>query len=77
MKEDTYQDFIQNAPEKKAQAIIDFRGVIIEHMDPWDHLAMDPKATEKQKEKIKNQKRRAYVEMIKAQANFSMDYTCK
>lgn len=76
-REEIVRDYIENAPEKKAQAIIDFNDSIILQMEMWDQLATGPKSTDKQKERAKRGKKKAFVDMIRMQGKMSMDYTCK
>jgi hypothetical protein len=43
------KDYTENAAEKKAQGVIDFRYNIIENMNTWDHLVSNPKISEREK----------------------------
>jgi hypothetical protein len=76
-REEIARDYIENAPEKKAQAIIDLNDSIILQMEMWDQLVTSPKSTDKQRERAKRGKKKAFVDMIRMHGKMSMDYTCK
>jgi hypothetical protein len=71
------RDYTENAAEKKAQGVIDFRYDIIENMNTWDHLVSNPKISEREKEKRIRSKKRSFEMMIRELAKMSTDYTCK
>jgi hypothetical protein len=71
------KDYTENAAEKKAQGVIDFRYNIIENMNTWDHLVSNPKISEREKDKRIRSKKRSFEMMIKELAKTSTDYTCK
>lgn len=71
------KDNIENAAEKRAQAIIDFNKHILESMKAWDHLINNPRISEREKTKRKRDRSRYFKIMLKELAASRTDYTCK